>query len=66
MMRERTRARPAGLHVHEVEGELRVVVVEKDQVAVGPLGRGFVELDLHLGCIGDIWVGHVEVVPQLR
>ena len=35
-------ARPARLHVDEVEGELGVVVVQEDQVRVGPLGRGLV------------------------
>src|ERR1700690_2152374 len=62
------RTRPARLHVDEVEGEFGVVVVEENQVAVGPLGRGIVELDLELGGIGGKLglVGHVEVVPQGR
>ena len=38
----------ARLHVHEVEGEFGVGVVQEHQVAIGPLGRGVVKLDLEL------------------
>src|ERR1039457_3159747 len=46
--RTNARSRPARLHVDEVECEFGIVVVEENQVAVRPLGRGIVELDLQL------------------